>query len=727
MTQFFAAPRVPRYRSTSVPPKSGALMLVALGLSVLSLVAMPLVTPCACAPPPLTYPDTPRIPVADTLHGTVLVDDYRWLENAADPRVRSWDEAQSTLARRFLDDLPQRAPFRARLDTLSRYDDETTPDPVPEGTRVFYWVKRKDQEKRSYWWKENPTAKGRLLLDPNEWKAEDQLAGTWPSRDGRLLAFGRAHGGDENPVIRVMDIDTGRLLPDTLRGWRQEGVSWLPGNTGFFYSCQPKAGEVPAGEEYYWFSSWRHRLGEPAAQDVKVFGSDTVKELFHNAGVTEDGRWVLFYRSSFYTNEVYFRPADSDEPPRPLVTGLDAQYAVDEVEGKFLIRTDRDAPRYRAWITEVDRPGRENWREFLPEDPKDKLSYLAPIGGHIYAVYEHNATTRVRIHDLAGAFLRELPFPAPGEGNVSGLWGHPEVWVTFRSFTHPPASYRYDFAGDRLDVYRAFPVKIDTTPYATEQVWYPSKDGTQVSMFIVHRKDLVKDGRHPLLLTGYGGFDVSMNPYFSGSVFLWLEAGGIFAMPNLRGGGEYGKAWHEAGMKEKKQKVFDDFIGAAEWLIANGYTSPEKLAISGGSNGGLLVGAALVQRPELFRAVNCAVPLLDMVRYHRFGLANIWAEEYGSAEDAAQFKYLLDYSPYHHVVDGTNYPAVLLTGSENDARVDPLHARKMAAKLQAADPHGRPILFLLLRSSGHIGGTTLTVQLDQAADDYAFLMSQLGM
>jgi prolyl oligopeptidase len=326
-----------------------------------------------------------------------------------------------------------------------------------------------------------------------------------------------------------------------------------------------------------------------------------------------------------------------------------------------------------------------------------------------------------------GTYLHDLTFPTLGSGWVSGWWSKPDVWAGFSSFTYPETSYRYDPDADSLKIYRKYPVSVDTKRFVTDQVWYKSADGTSVSMFVIHARDRALDGTIPTLLTGYGGFNVPVYPWFSRTWYAWLEAGGMAAMPNLRGGGEYGKAWHEAGMKEKKQNVFDDFLAAAEWLIKNGYTRPEHLAISGGSNGGLLVGAALVQRPELFRAVDCEVPLLDMVRYHKFGLANIWAEEYGSSEKEDQFRYLLKYSPYHQVRTGVDYPAVFLTGSENDARVDPLHARKMAARLQAADPQGRPILLLIEHASGHGGGTTLTTQLEQTADSYAFLMSQLGM
>ena len=352
---------------------------------------------------------------------------------------------------------------------------------------------------------------------------------------------------------------------------------------------------------------------------------------------------------------------------------------------------------------------------------------MDPVAGHVYASYTHDVTTVVKIHDLDGHHLRDLPFPTIGTGGVGGHWSQPEVWVTFSSFTYPSTTYKYHFDRNELEVYHEFPVEIDVSNMTAEQVWYESSDGTPVPMFLVHRKDLERDGERPVLLYGYGGFDVSMRPRFSTTVVVWLEAGGVYALANLRGGGEYGREWHEAGMKEKKQNVFDDFIAAAEWLIENDYTSPRRLAIAGGSNGGLLTGAVTVQRPELFRAVYCGVPLLDMLKYHRFGLANIWAEEYGSADDPEQFAYLRAYSPYHNVRDGARYPAFLVTGSENDARVDPCHARKMCARLQEADAGGGPVLLLVRKASGHGGGTTLSTQIEQRAEIYAFLMDRLGM
>ncbi len=676
---------------------------------------------------PYQYPPTDRIPVTDDHHGTPITDPYRWLEQADDPTVQTWTDEQERLTHAIIDGLPQKAWLERRFGELWRYDDESTPMRVYDGERLFSWTKKKNEEKWAYVTRGRDGAEPEVLLDPNAWPSHDQLAGTWPSRDGRYVAFGTAHGGDENPVIQVMVTQTREILPDRLRGWKQAVSSWLPDGSGFFYSCKPCAGEVPAGEHEYWHQTWFHRLGTGPGEDVQVFADEAVKETWNSVWVTEDGCYTVYERSLFTVNDVWFKRTGSNDPLTPLATGMKAEFGVDFVGDTILITTDEDAPRKMVYVTDVAHPEREAWRVWLPQPERDKLNGIGCVAGHVYASFMHDAYTLVKIYDLDGTYLREVPFPTIGTGGVGGYWARPDVWVSFSSFTFPGTTYRYDFDADRLDVYHEFPVPVDTSNMAAQQVWFTSKDGTRVPMFLVHRKDVVLDGENPTLLYGYGGFDVSLRPSFATTWLVWLEAGGVFAMANLRGGGEFGRAWHEAGMREHKQDVFDDFIAAAEWLVDNHWTRPQKLAIRGGSNGGLLVGACMVQRPELFRAVACEVPLLDMVNYHEFGLANIWAEEYGSSADPEQFAYLLAYSPYHNVADGTRYPAFLCTGSENDARVDPLHARKMVARLQAADPDGGPHLLLVRRASGHGGGVTVSTQIVQTAEVGAFLMACLGM
>ena len=672
------------------------------------------------------HPDTRQVSAADTLHGEVVLDPYRWLENGGAPEVVQWTDAQERFARGLLDTLPQREWLIRRLNEVWRYDDRSTPKEVLDGSRIFFWAKRKDEDRWRYVTQADERADTVEILNPNLWPLQETLDLATPSRDGSLLAFGKAHGGDEDPVVQIMEAATKRVLPDSLRGWRRGGVSWVPDNSGFFYSANPLKGEVPDGEEFYWHATYFHRIGTPASADRKVFWHDTVKEYFHGAGVTEDGQYVLYYRSQFDKNEVYIARVGDEGPPRPIVTGFDAQYGIDVIEGRLFIVTDLDAPRKRVFTAPVEAPERENWKEFIPES-SDNLLSLSGIAGKIYVEYSHNATTRIAVHDIDGTYLRDLPLPGLGSASVSGYWSKATVWVSFSSFTYPKAIFTYDLPADELRLFHRSPVPVDVDHFTTEQVWYESKDGTPVSMFLIHGKDLALNGDNPVLLTGYGGFNIPQTPEFSGGYVAWIEAGGMVAIPNLRGGGEYGREWHEAGMRERKQNVFDDFHAAAEWLIREAYTAPARLAIQGGSNGGLLVGAAAVQRPDLYRAVLCEMPLLDMLRYHRFGLANIWAEEYGSADNPEQFRYLKAYSPYHNVVDGTRYPAMLLVAGENDARVNPVHARKMAARLQAADPDGHPILLIVHRETGHGRGTTLSRTIQQFADEWGFLMNQIGM
>jgi len=673
----------------------------------------------------LKYPETPKIAVKDTLHDIVITDNYRWLEDGKNPEVIKWEKEQEKFSRSILDILSQREKLIKRFNELWRYDDVGRPSKVLNGERIFLWEKRKDDEKWRVLTKENEDAEFEVLIDPNDWDATETLSGTSSSRDGKYYAFGKAVAGNENPFVRIMEVETKRILPDTLRGRKQYVTSWLPDNSGFYYSANPLKNEVPAGEENYWRSIYFHELGTSANEDEKIYYSEDKKEMSHSVWITECGKYTIFYRGIFHENEIYFKRSDN-EIMIPVATGFDASYSVDIVNDKILIKTDKDAPNGKVYITDVYHPQREFWQEFLPEQ-KDRLYYISTIAGHVYAVYQHNAYTVIKIYSLESNYIRDLSFPTLGTGYVSGYWSQDDIWVSFSSFTYPSVTYKYDFEHDKLNIYKEFPLDIDVENFTSEQVWYNSKDDTPISMFLVHRKDLKKDGNNPVKLSGYGGFNHSQIPYFSTSNIVWLEAGGMIAIPNLRGGGEYGEKWHEAGMKGNKQNVFDDFIAAAEWLIKNKYTNPEKLAISGGSNGGLLVGAVTVQRPELFKVVSCGVPLLDMIRYHKFGPARFWIDEYGSAEDPQQFEYLYKYSPYHNVINGTYYPAILISAGENDARVDPLHSRKMVARMQEANPNGEPILLLIKKDSGHGGGTTLSMQIEKAADTWAFLMNILGM
>jgi len=674
----------------------------------------------------ITYPPTPRVPVTDLVQGVAITDAYRWLEDAAAPAVTNWVAQQEALTRRVLDALPQQAWLTQRLERLWRYDDETVPMPVLDGPRLFFSRKNAVDEKWMYMTAAHTGAVPEVLLNPNTWDAHETLASTAPSPDGAYLVYGVARAGDEDAQLHVLRLADRVLLPDTFQGWRQDGVAWLHDNSGFFYSAKPRKGTVPAGAEHYWHTAWFHTLGTSAAQDQKVFWDDTTKEYWHGVSVSEDGRWLVFSRGLFNRTDVYVKPVGSTNAPVPVVTNIDARFSVTVINDRIYIKTNWQAPRERVMVADVAQPGIEHWRTFIPEGT-DTLENVAFSAGKVFALYLHNACSLIRIFAPDGTFERELPLPGIGSANVWGFWSKPQVWVSFTSYTHLPTTYAYDVARAALTELHHTPIPFDMSPYTSTQVWYHAKDGTAVPLFLLGKRDAQADGSHAVLLTGYGGFNVSMQPYFSTMYGIWLEAGGMVAIPCLRGGGEFGEAWHRAGMRANKQNVFDDFIGAAEWLVRERWTTPRRLVISGGSNGGLLVGAAVVQRPDLFAGVMCAVPLLDMLRYHLFGIANIWNEEYGTAAQADQFAWLQRYSPYHHVTDGVRYPPVLLIASENDARVDPLHARKMAARLQAATRGGGPIVLLQRKAAGHGGAVTLSERIAQTSAEWAFLLDCAGL
>lgn len=675
------------------------------------------------------YPYTPKDTVVDRLHGIEVVDPYRWLENAADTCVTKWTAAQNTLTNEYLSSLPQRQWVQGRLEQLARCESTDFAD-VLDGPRRFVWRKTIHDDHPILYWQEDPTAPQCELLNPNRWEKGAKLDFAVPSRDGTYVAFGVSSRGNECPEIRVLHVASGQVMPDTVlgsrQGWPEGLLAWLPGNTGFYYTAFPEPGQIAASEAEYWSAVYFHHLGTTKESDQCVFDHPTVREYFHMAQVTDDGRFAVFIREFGTWSQVYLQPLGNDQPQPliPLVSGTDTNNMVAMAGDHIILLTDDGAPNYRAFLIDPQQPERANWKLLLPES-QDRLVGVTAVAGHYFAAYLHHAYTVIRVFDSQGQWVRTVPLDSMGTADISGFWHKPEAWVHFTSFAHPLTHYSYDIEQNMLDPLETTKRAVETSRYAVEQVWYPSRDGTKISMFLVYDQTCCLYG--PTLLTGYGGFGVPITPQFNAVYIPFLEAGGMLAIANLRGGGEYGEEWHQAGMLEKKQNVFDDFIAAAEWLIAQELTTPDTLAIRGRSNGGLLVGAVTTQRPDLFRATLCEVPLLDMVRYHKFGYSNLWSGEYGNSENSDQFEYLMRYSPYHQVIDGIRYPAVLIRGSENDARTDPLHARKMIARFQAADPKGLPKLCLIDKDSGHFGGTTIMEQVSQQTAGLTFLMEQLGM
>jgi prolyl oligopeptidase len=674
------------------------------------------------------YPPTSGGDEAEILHGESIPDPYRWLEQGDDPRTQAWTASQNALTESLLAAVPARARLRARLDELLSIGALSTPEPV--AGRYFYQRRDGRQNQPVLYVREGRDGEDRVLIDPNRLDAQGTTALDWfyPSEDGRLLAYGLSENGSEQSLLHVLEVDSGAPLPDRIPRTRSADLAWLPDGSGFYYTRYPAGGDVPAGEEHYHRSVFFHRLGTDSAGDPLIF-RPAEKEHWPGVGLSPDGRWlVIGVARTFDQTDLYLQDLVAGTPPVPVAKDVPATFDGEVVRGRLYLRTNLDAPTYRLYVVEPERPAREGWREIVPPRADAVLDGFRITGSTLALSYLERAASRLRLADLEGNGVCEVALPTIGSlFGLSGEWDGDELYYGFTSYTVPPTVYRLALPAGTTELWRRVDADLDPSRYEVRQVGYPSRDGTEVTMFVVHRSGLPRDGANPVYLSGYGGFNVSMTPAFSRSLLLWLERGGVVAIPNIRGGGEYGEAWHQGGMLGHKQNSFDDFIAAAEWLIRERYTKPERLAAAGGSNGGLLMGAVLTQRPELFGAVVIQVPLLDMLRYHRFLIARLWIPEYGSAEDPEQFRWLRAYSPYHHVRDGVRYPAVLLATAESDTRVDPMHARKMAARLQAATSSDRPVLLRLEARAGHGAGKPLNKVLDELTDTWTFVFWQLGV
>lgn len=675
------------------------------------------------------YPPTKTEPVSDVLHGQTVSDPYRWLEDGDSPAVKEWSAKQIAFTRGVLDHLPGREQIAKRLDQLLQIGSIGVPH--PHRGKYFYTRREGKQNQPVLYVREGLDGKDRVLLDVNALDAAGTTALDWyfPSDDGSLLAYGLSVGGSEMSTLRVRDVMTGKDLPVMIDRCRACSLAWLPDSKSFYYTRYPAKGTVADGEETYHRHVFYHRLGDDPANDKKVFGAGRAKEDWPNIALSPDGKWLaVTEQQGWAKTEVYVADVSGGAPTfQPLVEGVPAIFNVDLTNDALFIRTNDQAPKYKIYRTTYGQLGRTHWKEIIPEG-QDVIENAHIVGDTLATVMLHKATSQVRLHDLHGKMKSEVALPTLG--SVAGLSGEhdgKELFFGFHSFTLPVRIIRVDLATNGTAVWNKVTADIDFDAYEVKQVEYPSKDGTMVTMFLASKKGMKRDGKNPTLLYGYGGFNISLTPSFAASRFLFLERGGVLAIANLRGGGEYGEEWHQKGMLGNKQNVFDDFIAAAEWLIKEKVTNRDRLAIQGGSNGGLLVGAALTQRPDLFRAVVCQVPLLDMIRYHRFQIARLWIPEYGSSENSEQFNWLSRYSPYHHVKKGTAYPATLIATAESDTRVDPLHARKMTALLQASTSSDQPILLRLEAKAGHGAGKPRGKQLEELTDIYAFLFAKLGM
>ncbi|MFS8868249.1 prolyl oligopeptidase family serine peptidase [Synechococcus sp. H65.1] len=679
----------------------------------------------------LHYPPShPDPTVVDVYHGQPVPDPYRWLEDLDSEQTRAWIEAQNRLTFDYLQRIPARQRLLQRLRQL--WDYEKYSQPFKEGGRYFYFKNDGLQNQSVLYTQESLEGEARVLLDPNTFSEDGTVAlsGIAISRDGRYLAYGLSRSGSDWQEWKVRDIETGEDLPDHLRWIKFSGASWTLDGQGFFYS---RYDEPPPGSEYestnYFQKLYYHRLGTPQSEDVLIYHRPDQKEWGFAGGVTEDGNYLIIsvWRGTDPKNLLFYKDLrDPNSPVVELICEFQAEYSFVGNDGsRFWLLTDFQAPRRRLVALDLDNPG--HLQEVIPE-AEETLQGVSLIHNQFVAFYLKDAHTQIKTFALDGTYLGEIPLP--GLGSASGFAGKrydTETFYTFTSFTTPPTIYRYDFTTGRSTLFRQPQVDFDPHAYEVQQVFYASKDGTRIPMFLVHRRGLARTGDHPTLLYGYGGFGISLTPSFSVGLVAWLEMGGVYAQPNLRGGGEYGEAWHQAGTKLNKQKVFDDFIAAAEWLIAHGYTNPSKLAIAGGSNGGLLVGACLTQRPDLFAAALPAVGVFDMLRFHKFTIGWAWVSEYGSPDNPEEFKALYAYSPLHNLKPGTAYPATLITTADHDDRVVPAHSFKFAAALQAAQGGSQPILIRIDTKAGHGAGKPTSKLIEETADRWAFLVQVLGI
>jgi len=684
-----------------------------------------------------TYPETRRVDQADDYHGTRVEDPYRWLEDTDAAETKAWVEAQNRVTFDFLGKIPEREAIRQRLTRLWNYPRFGVP--FKEGGRYFLFRNTGLQNQSVLYVHQTLSDSGRVLLDPNTLSPDGTVAlsTTSVSPDGRLLAYGVSSGGSDWQEFRVRDVATGRDLVDTLKWVKFSGAAWTHDNAGFFYSryAAPEGNaltQANKGHKLYY-----HRIGTPQSADVLVWERPDKPEWYVFGGVSEDGRYLLVYvnQGTDPRNRLYYVDLGNARRPNvkaPVVRFLDeadANYSFVGNDGPvFYLTTDLQAPRGRLVAVDTRNPDRARWRTLIAEG-KDALQGVEMVNNQFVASYLQDAASRIRLFALNGTPAGEVQLPTLGSaGGFSGKRRDAEAFFSFTSFLYPTTIFRHDFRSGKTEVFRAPQIAgFDPSQYETRQVFYTSKDGTRVPMFITHRRGMALDGNNPTLLYAYGGFNVSITPAFSVSNLAWLEMGGVYAVANLRGGAEYGEEWHQAGMLERKQNVFDDFIAAAEHLVREKYTSPKKLAVAGGSNGGLLVGAVVNQRPDLFGAALPAVGVMDMLRYHKFTVGWGWVPEYGSAEDPKMFPVLHAYSPLHNLKPGTCYPATMVTTADHDDRVVPGHSFKYAAALQAAQGCDNPTLIRVETRAGHGAGKPTSKQIEEAADRLAFLVKTLGV
>jgi prolyl oligopeptidase len=681
----------------------------------------------------LAYPKAKTMDQVDDYHGVKVADPYRWLEDTDSAETHAWVEAENKVTFGYLEKIPYRAAIRERLTKLWNYERFTVP--AQQGGRYFYQHNNGLQNQNVLLVADSLNAEPRVLLDPNTLSSDGTVAlvGTAITDDGKLMAYGTSASGSDWQEWHVRDVDTGKDLPDLIKWVKFSGASWSKDGKGFYYSRydEPKKDSATLRDANYFQKLYYHRLGTEQSEDKLIYERPDNKELEFSGSVSDDGRYLIIYvaQGTSPKNRLYYKDlTQPDAPVVKLLDDFDAKYSVIDNDGPvFWIETDLNAPRGKVIAIDTRHPERANWKTVVPEGA-DKLDGSNVVDNVFLLSYLKDARTEVRVYDLKGKFLRNVDLP--GIGTAVGFGGKrkdKETFYAFTSFISPQTIYRYEPAAGKSSVFRQPKVDFDASRYETKQVFYNSKDGTRVPMFLTYKKGLKLDGQNPTLLYAYGGFDISMTPAFSVPTIVWLEMGGVYALPNLRGGGEYGEDWHEAGTKGKKQNVFDDFIAAAEWLIANKYTSTPKLAIRGGSNGGLLIGAVETQRPDLFGATLPLVGVMDMLRFQKFTIGWAWTSDYGSSDNAEDFKWLYAYSPLQNLKPGTKYPPTMIATADHDDRVVPGHSFKFAATMQADQAVSAPVLIRVETKAGHGAGKPISKIIEETSDEWAFVAWNLGM
>ncbi|WP_353073105.1 prolyl oligopeptidase family serine peptidase [Tunturiibacter gelidoferens] len=678
----------------------------------------------------LTYPTARRVEQTDNYFGTTVSDPYRWMEDVDSSELKTWVDAENEVTQAYLSQVPSRETMQRRLMELINFERYTAP--ARRGTRYFYSHNSGLQNQNVIYWQEGLEGEPKVLLDPNTFSTDGTVAisGMSVTDDGSMAAYSIADAGSDWVKWHVRDVTTGEDLPDIIEWSKFSGAAWLKDGSGFFYEGYdaPEAEALKAAN--YFHKVFFHKLGTPQSEDKLVFDRPDDKELNLGAHVTDDGRYLVLYQSKGTSpnNEIAIKDLQQpDSAILRLIKTADATYAPINNDGTlFWLLTTLDAPNGKVISIDLNHPEREHWKTVIPES-KNKLSDISIIDNTFIANYLADAQSLIELRSLDGQLIERLKLPAIGTAyGFGGLREDTETFYQFTNFTTPGTIYRLNMKTRQSTLFRQPKLLFDPALYETTQIFYTSKDGTRVPMFVSHKKSLVLNGSAPTLLYAYGGFNVPLMPEFSSAHVMWMEMGGVYAQPSLRGGGEYGEAWHEAGTRLKKQNVFDDFIAAAEWLIANKYTSAAKLATSGGSNGGLLVAACELQRPDLFGAVIAQVGVMDMLRFDKFTIGWAWKEEYGSpSENAEEFAAIYKYSPLHNILQGTAYPATLITTGDHDDRVYPAHSFKYTAALQAAQTGPNPILIRVETRAGHGAGMPLSKRIEATVDQYAFLVREL--